>query len=227
METYKVTIASSIVFFVATMLCGSVKSNPRKYMFYIFDIQFDYLLIDFLKWNKKITIIYLKVGKRFSYRVSNNGATGWRPSVQRIQVFSDQGCSKDTLATYIDDSGHNFGFGNGSAAFDNDRITKWRPQCLNCTKGEAWITFSTTEEARCIIATNLGKGRIGNLKWNNGTDVTWNNGLIVELKNPDGSWMKIMESFRDNSVVIGILTHLCLCNMVLLFIAAALNTILF
>ena len=141
-------------------------------------------------------ILYLKGPLVYLYRVSNNGLTGWRPTVNQIQAFSDQGCSDAILAAYVDESGHNNGFGDGSAAFDDNVGTQWRPQCHPCTKGEAWLTFSTNDEAKCISATNLGKG--------SGGGETWNNGIKVELQNPDGSWRVVMESQGENSAVQGI-----------------------
>ena len=138
------------------------------------------------------------------YRVSNNGLTGWRPCVQEIQAFSDQGCSKKAVVTYLDESGHNCPNNppecDGSAAFDGDTGTQWRPQCSPCEKKEAWVSFSTTEDAKCIIAYNLGKGEAGGK--------SWNNGIIVELQNPDGSWRILIESSHENSVVLGIKTNL-------------------
>ena len=64
----------------------------------------------------------------YVYRVSNNGDTGWRPVVQEIQAFLDQGCSKKRRATYIDESGNLSGSGDGKAAFDGNTSTSWRPQ---------------------------------------------------------------------------------------------------
>ena len=134
------------------------------------------------------------------YRVSNNGLTGWRPGVQEIQVFSDQGCAKKAVVTYLDESGHNCDGCDGSAAFDDDTGTQWRPQCSPCEKKKAWVSFWTTEDAKCIIAYNLGKGEAGGK--------SWNNGIMVELQNPDGSWRILIESSHENSVVLGIKTNL-------------------
>ena len=143
---------------------------------------------------------YLKGPLVYLYRVSNNGLTGWRPTVNQIQAFSDQGCSDAILAAYVDESGHNNGFGDGRAAFDDKYGTQWRPQCTPCTKGEAWVTFSTNSEAKCISATNLGKAT--NLGLTGGK--YWNNGIKVELQNPDGSWRVVMESQGGNSAAQGI-----------------------
>ena len=125
------------------------------------------------------------------YRVSNNGETGWRPAVPEIQVFLDQACSKKAIAAYVNDSGHLSGSGDGKAAFDDNKDTSWRPQCYPCAINEAWATFSTTEKAQCIIASNLGLG--------SGGDKTWNNGITVELRNGDGSWKIVMQSRNNNS----------------------------
>ena len=141
------------------------------------------------------------------YRVSNNGFTGYTPMVKEIEVFSDQGCSKMAVAKYVDDSGTSYGMDDGSVAFDGKYGTQWRPECSYanmCFKNEAWVSFSTYEEARCIVANNLGKDAIG-------TSV-WNNGINVELQNSDGSWRMVMTSHENNSAVLGILTKHSLCD---------------
>ena len=69
----------------------------------------------------------------YVYRVSNNGHTGWLPEVQEIQAFLDQGCSKKSKATYIDELS---GSGDGRAAFDSNTSTSWRPQCPKQSGGQ-------------------------------------------------------------------------------------------
>ena len=123
------------------------------------------------------------------YRVSNNGQTTWRPSVTEVKVFSDQGCSISISPSYSHESGHN-GDEDGSKAFDNQMTTHWRPQCPACVKKEAWVIFSTTEEAKCIDATALGKG--------GGSDKTWDTGIEVELQKDDCSWTTVMQSSSGN-----------------------------
>ena len=123
-----------------------------------------------------------------SYRVSNNGQTTWRPTVTEVKVFSDQGCSISISPSYVNASGN--GGGDGSQAFDNDMTTHWRPQCPTCVKKEAWVIFSTTEEAKCIDATALGKG--------GGSDKTWDTGIEVELQKDDCSWTTVMQSSSGN-----------------------------
>ena len=112
------------------------------------------------------------------YRVSNNGQTRERPTVEEIRVFSDRLCQKEVVSTYVNESGHNDGR-DGSKALDNNPDTHWRPQCGTCEKNEAWLIFSTAEEAKCINAIELGKGA--------GSSTTWNTGIEVELQNDDCS----------------------------------------
>ena len=136
------------------------------------------------------TIEYAKDSSMRFYRVSNNGQTTWPPKVKEIKVFSDHGCSNQILASYVKESGNNAGK-DGSKAFDNEFDTFWRPQCKpTCAKNEAWLILSTTEEAKCIDATNLGKGE--------GSDKTWNTGIEVELQKDDCSWTTVMQSSSGN-----------------------------
>merc|ERR1719461_2714992 len=72
-------------------------------------------------------------GSRSVYRVSNNGVTGWNPEISEILVYADHVCTKPIQATFVEESGHIIpentnGFGDGSAAFDGDETTFWRPQ---------------------------------------------------------------------------------------------------
>ena len=94
-------------------------------------------------------------------------------------------------AFYVAESGHLQGHGDGSSAFDDDGNTQWRPQCATCDTNVAWVTFSTTEEARCVTASNLGEGE--------GGGNTWNGGIVVELQSGDNSWTASMQSDSGNS----------------------------
>jgi len=147
-----------------------------------------------------------KLGSRSVYRVSNNGVTGWHPEVSEILVYADHVCTKPIQATFVEESGHIIpkntnGFGDGSAAFDGDETTFWRPQCHyvgggtgvnRCEANEAWVTFSTKEQVKCVKAHNLGvqRNRIGS-----GTS---NGGILVELQLRDGTWTTAMESQSGN-----------------------------
>ena len=116
----------------------------------------------------------------------------------QVTVFSDQCCTHEIDATYTDESGHNGEQRDGSAAFDNDPNTLWRPQCPmhipgTCDPNVAWVTFSTTKEAKCVKANNLG--------FNEG-DHKWNGGIVVELQNSDNSWTKAMGSDGGNSAMV-------------------------
>ena len=110
-----------------------------------------------------------------------------------VTVFSDQSCTNEIDASYVDESGHNGEHGAGSAAVDGDPNTSWRPQCPKCNANEAWVTFSTTKEAQCVKANNLG--------FSDG-DHEWNGGIMVELQNSDNSWTTVMESDGENSAII-------------------------
>ena len=105
------------------------------------------------------------------------------------------------VATYVGESGHLPGTGDGSAAFDGNYHTIWRPQCSNCTKNEAWVIFYTYKDVRCVIASDLGKGF--------GGDQTWNGGIKVDLQNRnDSSWKMALISDQGNSALPGIGTKL-------------------
>jgi hypothetical protein len=148
--------------------------------------------------------------KKLYYRVSNNGLksgeTG-RFAVGRIQAFSDQECSKEIVATFKSESGHhrcrkptlhrfNCTAGNGAAAFDSNRSTCWIPQCRSCDESEAWVIFSTTEEAKCIIANGLGTGS----SWKGRS---WDVGILVELQDVYGWWKIVMLTPSGNKAIRG------------------------
>ena len=105
-------------------------------------------------------------------------------------MFSDQCCTHEIDATYTDESGHNGEKGGGSAAFDDDPNTMWRPQCYPCDANVAWVTFSTTKEAKCVKANNLG--------FNDG-DHKWNGGIVVEVDRGGNYWTTSMQSNSGNS----------------------------
>ena len=141
------------------------------------------------------------------YRVSNNGPTSQEPpTVYEIYVYSDEGCSNEIVPTYVSDSGHKPGndgdkvFSDGSAAFDKDMNTYWRPQCEKCHINEAWITFMTNENAGCVRAYSLGKK--SSYMCFGGT--CWDNGIKVELEMADGSWGSVMTSDTENTAKGGI-----------------------
>ena len=110
-------------------------------------------------------------------------------------MFSDQGCTNEIDVTYVDESGHR-GQQDGSHAFDDDPKTIWRPQCDTCNTNVAWVSFSTTEKARCVSASDLGQGEGGP------GPKTWNGGILVELQNSDNSWTSVIESDSGNSAVV-------------------------
>jgi hypothetical protein len=113
--------------------------------------------------------------------------------VAEITVFSDQRCTNEVDVTYVDESGQ-IGQKDGSSAFDDDTNTIWRPQCWTCNANVAWVSFSTTEKARCVNANNLGQEGVGTK--------TWNGGILVELQNSDNSWTTVIESDGGNSAVV-------------------------
>ena len=133
----------------------------------------------------------------YLYRVSNKAYTSWRPAVEKISVFSDQSCTNEIDAVYVAESGHHQGAGDGSAAFDYNSVTKWRPQCPTCNEKVAWLTFSTTMQAACVTASNLGKG-------SGGAQTTWNGGIVVERQSSDNSWTTDMQSENGNTATLGI-----------------------
>ena len=123
-----------------------------------------------------------------------------RPGVQAIRVFSDLDCSKEVFVTYIDQSGNYKGAnsGNGAAAFDSSDTKPWRPQCGDkvgfCGIGEAWVTFSTDIEIRCVEANGLGRGNAKNGKHE------WNGGIKVEMQD-EGSWKTVLLSNSGNNAL--------------------------
>ena len=126
------------------------------------------------------------------YRVSNNGQTTWKPQVRDIKVYSDHGCSDQLSASYVKESGHT-GEWDGSKALDNRLSTYWKPQCGPCEKNEAWLTFSTTGEAKCVYTNKFGKGKVGGR--------TWNTGIEVDLQNDDCSWTSVMQASTGNIAI--------------------------
>ena len=132
----------------------------------------------------------------YSYRVSNKAYTSWRPAVGKISAFSHQSCTNEIDAVYLAESGHNPGYGDGSAAFDDNSATKWRPQCGPCNENFAWLTFSTTIQAACVTASDLGEG--------SGGGQTWNGGIVVERQSSDNSWTTVMQSENGNTATTGI-----------------------
>ena len=141
----------------------------------------------------KIYALIFIGGPLFRYRVSNNGLTTWRPWVPEVQVFSDQSCVTEIEATYVAESGHNDNR-DGSLAFDGISATHWRPQCHPCETNVAWLTFSTTQEAQCVTASNLGRN-------DGGDGQSWNGGILVELLNDERTWSIAMKSNTGNSAV--------------------------
>jgi len=128
-------------------------------------------------------------GNSITYRVSNNDYTGWRPSVVSIELFSDSACTSVISPAYLDESGNNDV--EAYIAFYPLDETAWRPQCGTCDAGEAWVKFSTSEEVKCVIADNLGEGTAGG--------ETWNGGILLEVKNDDGSWSTALSSDSGNT----------------------------
>ena len=102
---------------------------------------------------------------------------------------------------------------HGKAAFDSNTSTSWRPQCpkqsgVQWAENEAWITFSTTEEAQYIIANELGHG--------SGGGNALNNGITVELKGCDGLRRIVMQPHNNNSAsseMLGITTDLSIIKL--------------
>ena len=138
------------------------------------------------------------------YRVSNNGDTCGRPKVLRIEVFSDLSCSREINASYIGESGHDSKYGNGSAAFDKDPLTRWRAQCVPCHKNEAWITFESNEEVKCIKTLRLGAGFGGELEVTGCKPREFRDyGIKVEIQMRDGSWKLEMQSHEGNDAIRG------------------------
>ena len=62
---------------------------------------------------------------------------------------------------------------------------------VHVKKNEAWITFSTTGEAKCVYTNKFGKGKVGGR--------TWNTGIEVEIQNDDCSWTTVMQSSNGNN----------------------------
>jgi len=135
------------------------------------------------------------------YKVSNRDETTWRPNVPYVRVYSDSACTEEVEATFEEHSGSLNGNTDGSKAFDGDAATSWRPQCPSCgaigcvcTVGEAWVTFSTSDDVKCVQAAGLGQGAGGGR--------TWNGGIKVEMQNEDGTWSMVMESTYGNEALI-------------------------
>ena len=124
--------------------------------------------------------------------MSNNGKTQWRPSVSKIQIYSDEICLEQISATYLDQSGSFSDDTDGSMALDKSDTTKWRPQCGPfCSIGEAWVTFSTETELHCVKASNLGEAN---------KNYAWNGGIKVEIQGR-GTWTTVLESHSGNNAM--------------------------
>ena len=111
------------------------------------------------------------------YRVSNNVYTPWRPTVRALKAYSDQRCVTKISIKIIDKSG----------SFDGSK--NWRPGCGKCDIGEAWMTFSTESDIKCVLADALGQGAGGH--------TTWNGGIKVEVQD-SGLWTTFFESTSGN-----------------------------
>ena len=125
------------------------------------------------------------------YRVLNRGATLWRPWINEIRVYTDPDCTLETNATFVDMSGYlntiQYGDGAATVAFDNSEDTVWRPQCHSCDIEEAWVSFSVSEEIKCVQA----------LDWDDYAKI---GGIKVEIQNSDNTWTTMMESSHENIV---------------------------
>ena len=132
------------------------------------------------------------ISDKQTYRLSNNGLTTWRPTVETIRVYSDIECTRQVSATYVAQSGCNPKDSrqqDGSKAFDDSTATHWRPQCPQCVTGEAWVTFYTASDIKCAKAYQLGKGEGGGNSWNVG----------IQVERLDhGIWNPIFESNSGN-----------------------------
>eukprot|EP00746_Dinoflagellata_sp_MGD_P150022 gnl/MRDRNA2_/MRDRNA2_81972_c0_seq3.p1 gnl/MRDRNA2_/MRDRNA2_81972_c0~~gnl/MRDRNA2_/MRDRNA2_81972_c0_seq3.p1 ORF type:complete len:534 (+),score=72.28 gnl/MRDRNA2_/MRDRNA2_81972_c0_seq3:188-1603(+) len=139
------------------------------------------------------------------YRVSNNGRTGGRPNVVDIFVYSDTSCTVAIPVTWLQESGsHQTSHpsscrpgvtktktNHGLRAFDGEAHTSWLPQCHPCEVGVAWVTFSTSEEVKCVQAANLGQGVEG--------EERWDGGILVETQRSDDSWSTVLLSTSGNA----------------------------
>jgi len=135
-----------------------------------------------------------------TYRLSNNGYTGWRPAVSQVTAYSDEACTAEIDTFYVSESGYHSGK-DGRLALDGASSTAWRPQCHPCTANAAWLQFTTIVEARCIQALNLGQG--------SGGGKSWNVGIEVELQHASGSWGTVMQSFSGNTAIISAKSWSC------------------
>jgi len=135
-----------------------------------------------------------------TYRLSNNGYTGWRPAVSQVTAYSDEACTAEIDTFYVSESGSHSGK-DGRLALDGASSTAWRPQCHPCTANAAWLQFTTIVEARCIQALNLGQG--------SGGGKSWNVGVEVELQHASGSWGTVMQSFSGNTAIISAKSWSC------------------
>ena len=85
-----------------------------------------------------------------------------------------------------------------------DGSKNWRPGCGKCDIGEAWMTFSTESDIKCVLADGLGKGA-------GGGGTTWNGGIKVEVQD-SGLWTTVFESTSGNkaSGIYFIMTYMLL-----------------
>ena len=117
--------------------------------------------------------------------MTNNGKCSWRPRVQELRVYSDTSCTNPLNVHHVGQSGQRDGF-DGSFAFDNDDETSWRPDGnAPYPANTIWLSFSTSEEIKCVEADNLGEGT--------GSDQSWNHGIKVEVQNENGDWDLLFE----------------------------------
>ena len=91
----------------------------------------------------------------------------------------------------------------------------WRPQCLPCQVGQAWIEFTTPSPALCIISSNdtlgdgeadlagLGAGSGGGLSWSGGLTITASIGLEFTNEDPN----TLLLSYSDGKTAISVPRH--------------------
>jgi len=139
------------------------------------------------------------------WRVANNGNSAWRPAVRNVKFFSDSECTQELTEFVHAEAEHSTflcSYEPGApwqtpcrAAFSNNG--DWRPQCQNCSPGEAWVggKFDVPTSVRCVDAPGLGSG--------SGGGRTWNNGVRLEKSFDAGeTWVRVATSTRGDRATI-------------------------
>ena len=138
----------------------------------------------------------------FYLRVSNKGATSWRPAIKEVYLYSDTSCSSavaipanggwDDAATACPASGCDlcsgwddyYGNLDGQGcqlAIDGDIDTRWRPSNYSGSGQTVWAPRPSGPTLRLPTVPTIACVQVlGNLGEESGGSNTWNGGLTLE-----------------------------------------------